>query len=159
MSYTFNGNYNDLEQVAQFIGDFAKVHAEIITSGQYPYNASFRGRIPGDFNRESRRNVEGDHEDAAIYLLQGLLRAWEQEAKITDLLAEGYECLEALDDEERFANVVLHPTRHRMGGEWAEYESARVVPEDGRPHGVLPKGKRTRGYLVAGRRVLVRRAA
>lgn len=160
--FTFNGDYNDFAQVAEYIGDFARVRAEIIEAGQYPYNASFEGRIPGEFNRTTRKNVEGDHETAAIYMLQCLYRAWEIEARVLDLLAKGYRHITYLDEIKRFQHVVLYPTdRHQ--GEWAEYEGARLLPETnerqtevtGRIRGVLPKGKRTRGYLVNGRNVLV----
>lgn len=114
--------------------------------------------------REQRKGVEGDHETAAIYMLQGLFRAWEREAEALDLLTKGYEDIDALEAVERFSHVVLHPAR-RMGGERAEYHDARLVPErvtrDGNviavPYGVLPKGKRTHGHLVSGRRVLALR--
>jgi hypothetical protein len=155
-AFTFNGDYRDYAQVAQYIGDFARARDEILAAGEYPYDASFRGRIPGDFNREQRERVEGDHETAAIYMLQGLYRAWEQEAQTLTLLAQGYEWLDELDATERFRHVVLCPT-DRMGGEWREYRDARVTAEGGRPCGILPKGKRTHGFLVSGRRVLVAR--
>lgn len=162
--FTFNNDYDDFAQVAQFIGDFARVRDEILSAGQYPYNDSFVGRIPGEFNRAKRKNVEGDHETAAIYMLQGLFRAWAQEAEALDLLTKGYEIIDALEAVERFQHIVLHPTR-RMGGERAEYHDARLLPERVTRSGdviavptfVLPKGKRTRGYRISGRRVLALR--
>jgi hypothetical protein len=165
MTFVFNGNYNDLGQVAEWIGEFARIREEIIerTGRGFVYNDEIIGRIPGIGNKEKRPNT-GSHEDTAIYLLQTLYRFWEQEARIIDLLAEGYEPIERLAGVERFSRVVLYPARN-MGGSWAEYESARLVPETnaqqadvtGRISAVLPKGKRTHGHLVSGRRILVLR--
>jgi hypothetical protein len=157
--FTFNRNYDDYEQVAPFIGEYAKVRAEILaaTGRTFVYNDELVDRIPGIGNKEKRPNT-GSHEDAAIYMLQTLFRWWEQEAKIIDLLANGYEHVETLSGTERFAHVVLYPTRN-MGGEWQEFRDCRLVIKDeaGHPGYVLPKGKRTHGYLISDRRVLARK--
>jgi hypothetical protein len=46
-----------------------------------------------------------------------------------------------------------------MGGEWQEFRDCRLVIKDeaGHPGYVLPKGKRTQGYLISDRRVLARK--
>lgn len=155
MTFQFNGDYNDLEQVAEFLPEFEAVLAEIEARGEYRYNDSFKGRIPGIANTEKRGPSVGTHEEAAIYLLQGLEHERRQDEKVARLIEDGYEWLTALDDETRFACVILVPT-HRMGGAWEEIPSGRVVPREGKPDGVLPKGARTRGTLIMGRKVLVK---
>lgn len=163
--FTFNGKHDDYEQVAPYIGEFAKIRAEIIerTGRSFVYNDDFRDRIPAIANKEMRPPA-GSHEDSAIYMLQKLYRWWEQEARITDLLADGYEILDGLEHETRFRHVIFFPTRD-MQGEWAEWRDARLLPEEkphqaeitGRVRAVLPKGKRTHGHLCNGRGVLVLR--
>lgn len=146
--WRFNRDYDDVEQVAPFLPDFLTRLAELEAAGQYRYNDSFRGSIPG---------IAGPDEDRGIYLLQGLERQRAQDAKVAELLARGYERVETLDGVRRFAHVVLYPTR-RGGGEWAEYRQARLVPRNGGPYAVLPKGKRTNGYSIGDRAVLVSNA-
>lgn len=162
--FTFNRNYDDFEQVAEWIGEFAKIKAEIMarTGRAFAYNDEFIDRIPAIANKEKRPNC-GTHEDAAIYMLQCLYRAWELEAEQLDLLAKGYEQIERIDGKTttRFKRIVLFPTR-QMGGERAAFNEARVVPvpdDEGvwRPAYVLPKGKRTHGHLISDRRVLALR--
>lgn len=146
--FKFNRDYKDYGQVEQFVPAFMARLREIEAAGQYRYNDSFKGHIPG---------IEGPDEDTAIYLLQGLERRNRQDEKVAALLAAGYEHASTLDGTTKFERVVLYPTRE-MGGEWAEYQDARLVPyESGEPRAILPKGKRTHGHLVNGRAVLVKR--
>lgn len=144
-AWRFNRQYGDLSQVEQFLPAFLVVLAEIEAAGQYRYNDSFKGRIPG---------IEGAGEDTAIYLLQGLEAQRRQDDRVAALLDDGYEHLSRLEETRKYAHVVLYPTT-RMGGAWAEYRDARLVANGSRPYAVLPKGKRTNGHLVAGRAVLV----
>jgi hypothetical protein len=155
--FEFNGDYGDFAQVEPFLPAFLEVFAEVQARPGFAYNDSFVGRIPAIANKAHRGPNSGTHEDSAIYMLQGLKRKREQEARIAELLADGYEHIDTLDQRTRFAHIVLYPTR-RMGGEWAEYRDARLVPDaNDQPRAVLPKGKRTNGYSVNGRRVLARR--
>jgi hypothetical protein len=142
--WQFNKQYADLEQVAEFLPAFLDVLAEIEGAGQYRYNAAFKGRIPG---------IEGAREDTAIYLLQGLERARKEAARIDELLQAGYIYVTELTETRRYGHVVLTPTRH-MGEQWAEFHDVRLVPRDGRPYGLLPKGRSVNGALVSGRNVL-----
>jgi hypothetical protein len=139
--FVFNKQYRDLEQVAPFLADFDRVYAEIRASGQYTYNDSFRGRVPG---------IEGPDEDRAIYMLQNLRRERENDARLAALLTDGYELVERLDATTKFARVVLMPHSGYVGtGPITEFEDARVVPgEDGRPRFILRKRKRNYGTDV-----------
>ena len=62
MAWTFSKDYKDLEQVGEFYPAYLAVYESLRAAGEYPYNDSFKGRIPG---------IEGPQEDTAIYLLQG----------------------------------------------------------------------------------------
>ncbi len=155
--FTWNGNYKDYSQVERFYPRYCEVRTELDSAGEYPYDACFKGRIPG---------IEGEREDTAIYLLQGLHRMRGFETKVSELLQHGYEEISALEKTTRFADVVLCP-RGNHDGPWAEFPGARVIPETnerqreytGALRTVMPKGARTRGTFINGRRVLVKRAA
>lgn len=145
--WRFDKDYGNFDQVAPFLPEFMAVLAELEAADKYRYNDSFKGRIA---------DIAGPHEDSAIYLLQGLERKTAEDAKVTALLAEGYTHVDELParSAQRYRHIVLYPSR-RMGGSWAEYHDARLIERDGKPHGILPKGKRTRGYAVGDRHVLV----
>lgn len=152
--FTFNKNYKDLEQVAEFLPAFNAAYAEGTAAGRYPYNDSFKGRVPG---------IGGEDEDTAIYLLQGLRRQIERDAKVSSYLANGYERIEHVNGTERFKAVVLYDDLHGGGrrGVWFEFASARVVAEaqvkaTGAPGHIVPKGKRN-GVPVNGLSVMVLR--
>lgn len=146
-TFRFNRDYDNLEQVAQYLPRFLEVLAEIEAAGRYRYNDLFKGRIPG---------IEGPDEDTAIYLLQGLERKRRQDARVAALLADGYDFVEQPADRQRFSAVALVPVR-RMGGEFKEYADVRVTLDAyGRPWGLLPKGARTRGVQIGDRRILAK---
>lgn len=144
----FNRSWDDLEQVAEFLPDFMDVLAELTSAGRYRYNDSFMGRIPG---------IAGIAEEGrAIYLLQGLEHAREEAARVASLIQTGYVYVTHLDAVRRFSHIALVPTR-RMGEPWAEFHDARLVSSvvTFEPHAVIPKGKRTNGFPVGSRAVLV----
>lgn len=152
--FTFDRDYKNQEQVAEFLPAFLVVYDEIVASGHYTYNDSFKGRIPG---------IEGPCEDTAIYLLQCLKRSREQAEKIAALLAQGYEHVERLETTTRYRHVIFYSPPGELRGEWQEWRDARLIPEGwetqkevtGPVQAVLPKGKRTHGVFCNGRSVLV----
>lgn len=154
MTWRFNRNYDDKEQVAEFLPRFLEVKAAIIEAGGYPYNDSFKGRIPG---------IEGPDEDSAIYLLQQSAHLQDLDSKVTAYLNAGFEKIETVDAITKFARVV-HYGFYTGGTGWQEWQDARLVPQDrpqqaavsGKIKAVLPKGRRTRGNLIWGK-VLVKR--
>jgi hypothetical protein len=159
--FQFNGDHSDLTQVAPFIADFAVLRAKILaaTGRSFAYDDEFVDRLPAIANKTKRPSA-GTHEDAAIYLLQKLYRAREQEARLLDLRASGYEEIAELDGTTSFEHVVLYPqTSH--DGPWEEFTSARLAAREigaaGTPFWVLKKGARTRGTLVNERGILARR--
>ncbi len=151
-TFTFNRNYKDLDQVAQFLPAYLEVYEEIVAAGEYPYNDSFHGRIPG-----IDRDKEGE---TAIYLLQHTRHQMDLDAKVASYLADGFEPIDAVPAITKFARVVVY-----SDSRWSEYADARLVPEDYGPQSeltgcirsVLPKGKRTHGSFVSGAKVMVKR--
>jgi hypothetical protein len=162
--FTFNGDYHDLEQVAPWLDEFSRIRDEIISAGRYTYNDDFRDKIPGIANKEYRGPSSGTHEDTAIYLLQGLYRKRENAARIEAALRDGCEPIASIERITKFSRVIVYDDQNRMRGPiWQEWESARLIPETNPNHNpgeicaVLPKGKRSSGYRVNGRKVLVKR--
>lgn len=149
MTFVFDKNYRNTDQVAPYFDAYMARFRELEAGGQYPYNDSFRGHVPG---------IEGDCEGAAIYIMQGVRHLNEEHARVAKLRAEGLAPIDNLPARKRFARIALYrPGSYTNGtGELSVYEDARLVPDDqGRPYAVLPKGKRTRGYLVQNAQVLV----
>ena len=146
-AFRWNKEYEDYEQVAHLLPAFRARLAELTEAGQYRYNDSFKGHIPG---------AEGPNEDTAIYLLQRLDREREQELRVARLLLDGYTDVDALDKDTRYSHIVIFTHGRTFKGEWQEWREARLTPRDGRPYAVIPKGKRTHGHLISGRRVLVK---
>lgn len=151
MSWLWNGDYKDLEQVAEFLPDFERRLAELTAANQNRFNDSFKGHIPG---------IAGRNEDTGIYLLQGLERHRREQQKIAALLADGYEPVQitARTATLRYEHIVLYSQPGAMDGGWQEHYQARLLIRYGMPHAVLPKRKRTTGYLVNGRNILVKAA-
>lgn len=145
MAFTWNRDYEDLEQVAEWLPAFTAIRDQITAGGGYPYNDDFKGKIPG---------IMGDREDTAIYLLQGLYRQREMQARLDGWLADGFTPVDSLPEVRKFSRVILY--RADRSGEWREYQDARLIPETkprqaeitGQISALLPKGKRTNGIFV-----------
>lgn len=153
MTFVFDNDYGNKEQVRQWLPTFQRIRATIEAEGRYPYNDSFKGRIDG---------IEGADEDTAIYLLQSLHAIEQEHATIALLRSEGFEPLDTLSKTTRYPTVVLWYQGCYVGGTGriVTVEDARVLPgEQGRPLGVLPKHKRSNGYPVGTATVLVRKEA
>lgn len=144
--WRFNKKYKDLAQVETFLPSFMARLQELEAAGKYRYNASFKGHIPG---------IEGPDEDSAIYLLQNLERWNAEQANEAALIADGYEYVTELASMRKYSHIVLIRTRE-MGLGWVDYRNARLVPREGKPWAILPKGKRTNGYSVSDRKVLAK---
>jgi hypothetical protein len=86
------------------------------------------------------------------------LQQWNAEAaKEAAYVADGYEYVTSLNKATKYAHIVLVRVRE-MSDTWSEHRDARLVPDaNGKPYAVLPKGKRTQGYRIGERRVLVKR--
>ncbi len=144
MTFTFNKDYRDLGQVAEFFDRYLAVYAEITAAGQYPYDDSFKGRIPG---------IEGPNETTAIYLLQSTRHIMDLNAQVDAAVADGCQLLDAegVEGTTKYARVVQYG--FCVGGTgWKEWTDARLVRmTTQRSTMVLPKGRRTHGFLVFGK--------
>lgn len=158
MTFRFNNDYNDLEQVRPWLAEFTSIHSEIVAAGKYPYNDSFKNRIPGIANTEKRGPSQGTHEEAAIYLLQKLYRAEQVKLRVDTAIADGCEPISTVPETTKFSHVIVYDDEQGMRGpDWQEWDDARLVGHDGGIYAVLPKGKRRYGTLINGRKVLVRK--
>lgn len=139
-AFRFNKDYHDTEQVRQFMPAFLRRHAEIVASGKYTYNDSFKGHMGID---------DGD-EDTAIYLCQTLKQLDEIDANVKDCLAQGYRTVSACDFTETIKCKSIIRYGWYMGGTgWQEWQNARLVPvPNSRMLLILPRGKRTNGIPV-----------
>lgn len=146
--FVFDKDYDNAEQVREWYPEFAALRACLLNRGEYPYNDSFVGLIPG---------IAGPDEATAIYLLQGIAHLDEEAFEIARVREDHAE-LETLAETTRYASVVIYEPSHYVGGTGRirRFEDARVIPRDGKPYGVLPKGRRTNGAAVGSGKVLVR---
>jgi hypothetical protein len=142
MPWTFNRDYHDLDQVAEFYPAYLKILAELTAAGLYPYNDSFKGRIPG---------IEGPCEDTAIYLLQSTRSVRETEATVVAHREAGWRDLKPgeLDNGPiRYAGIAEYG--FYMGGTgWQTWADSRLTKWNS-SIAVLPGRARTNGLLVNG---------
>lgn len=146
-TFVWDKNYDNHDQVEPFYADYLKVYEELTAAGQYPYNDSFKGRIPG---------IEGPNEDTAIYMLQNLRSLKDMEAKVTAALEDGFVELAEWPEpgtQTKYATIVAYGF-YSGGTGWYEWHAGRLMVHN-RSLVVIPKGRRTRGNIVTGK-VLVK---
>lgn len=143
MPWIFNKDYNDLGQVQDFYAGYLAARLQLTSAGQYPYNDSFRGRIPG---------IVGPDEDTAIYLLQTLRKVREMERQVTARREAGWRDFTPAELDSgpvRYAGIAEYGWY--MGGDgFREWGNARLA-RYGRSVMVLPGRRRTNGHLISGR--------
>lgn len=140
--FEFNGDYGDRAQVEAYYPAYMKRYWELVAEGRYPYNDDFKGHIPG---------IEGDSEDTAIYLLQGMRSLDEDAVRMARYRADGFVEPGPCMERRRFDRVVVYRPNHYVGGRAliSEFESARLGPGvGGVPAYVLKKGARVYGYGI-----------
>lgn len=86
--FIFNRDFDDHEQVRPYFDGYLARRAELEAAGQYPYNDSFKGHIPG---------LEGPNEGRGIYMLQQMYDRDEMQAKVDAFLADGGQPVDELD--------------------------------------------------------------
>jgi hypothetical protein len=143
MPWAFNRDYKDLTQVADFWPDYLAVYGELACDGRYPYNDSFKGRIPG---------IEGPGEVTAIYLLQQTRSLRNMELKVERHRDDGWRDFdpgEIASGPVRYAGVAEYGFCMGGGG-FQKWDHPRLT----RFHGsvVLLKGRaRVNGHLLSGK--------
>lgn len=134
-TFKFDGDYDNLEQVAEFYQEFKKIKDSI---DGHAYNSLFEGKIAG---------LAGENESKGIYLLQQLDTANKRSGKINGLLKDGYKQVVPEDGgSTKYESVVKVGNDYSQAGV-DEYPKARIVFAEKRMF-IVPKGNRTRGYNV-----------
>ena len=156
LTWRWNNDYGDLDQVTEFYPDYLAVYADLALAGKYPYNDSFKGRIPG---------IEGPREDTAIYLLQMLRSLCNTEITLARHREAGWRDLDPAELDRgpaRFAGVAEYAIYHvgsraaglTVGGSgWQEWENARLTHCRSSVM-VLPGRTRVNGHIVAGKLIV-----
>ena len=140
--FVFDRDYKNTEQVRPYLADFLAVKRELTAAGKYPYNDSFKGKIPGLAGSTDK------NEDTGIYLLQTL-------ADLDDIRARAQAAIEA--GAYRLAERLPAPAERGtlirsgwyMGGTgWKEIASAQVKLDEqtGRVLFRLPRQKNWRTF-------------
>jgi hypothetical protein len=143
MTFEFDKNYDNYAQVHPFMGDYMRLFEELAAAGKYPYNDLFKGTIAG---------IEGPCENTAIYLTQGQRSRYELEARLAEM--RGMKVISAPPAETTKYALIAHVGFYMGGTGYKEWMGARLVNYNG-SFAVLPKGKRTRGEILLGGKVLV----
>lgn len=137
--FKFNGDFEDLEQVRPFFGEFKEEYARIEERKEYPYNNKFLGKIKG---------IQGDDEGRAIFLLQELVRDEKGKEYERIMIADGYVKLtedvvkEAI---EKKKNILLSA---KTTTDWLTSKVDKVLKPDcfNGNYGLMELKARTRGY-------------
>ncbi len=146
--FVFDGDFKNNEQVRPFFAEYSVVRAELVAAGEYPYDDSFKGRIP------SLAGATDRDEDTAIYLLQTMHALDALAVRKADFLAGGGVSVETVNIGETVRGTVACYGFYVGGTGWREYEDARLTRDK---HGriiVRPRGKRN-GFLLSEGRVMV----
>lgn len=147
--FVFDKDYRNDEQVRPYMADFLRVHDEIEAAGQYPYNDSFKGRIP------SLAGTDSKNEDTAIYMLQNLRRLDIEAATRAEFVEAGGRKVTADDiaPGQTLRGTVVHSGFYVGGTGWEVHEDVRlrvrVYPNGNRSLEFVEKGKRN-GSLISG---------
>lgn len=146
--FIFDKDYRNLNQVAHLWDTYESRHQELVAAGRYPYNADFKGKIAGLV-------ADDKNEDTAIYLLQTMRHIREFDAEVQALKDAGYAEPDVKPrgvTETKYTSVAFIRRNYYGGrsGTVTILSSARVIAREGVVDSVLPKGARTRGYVVGG---------
>lgn len=134
-TFTFNGNWDDLEQVREFYKEFKAIKDGIDGTA---YNSLFEGKISG---------LAGESESKGIYLLQRLDMANRRQQKIDELTAQGYTKVEPEQGGMRKYESVVKVGNDNSEAGVNEYPKAKIWFAEGRMY-IVPYRNRTRGYSV-----------
>lgn len=117
-TFVWDKNYKNTEQMRPYLADFLAIKKELTDAGKYPYNDSFKGRIPG---------LAGSlNEDTGIYLLQTLADLERLRARTADVLARGgYRLTDRLPSETE-RGTLIHTGGYMGGTGWKEIPQAKV---------------------------------
>lgn len=136
--FVFDRDYGNYEQVRPYFAEYCAVLAELENAGQYPYNNSFKGRVP------SLAGASDKDEDTAIYMLQSMHSRDDMDRKVAQFAADGGYDVEELDGSERRGTIAKYG--FYVGGTgWEVLEDVRVKRQGNR---TLYKRPRQREWRV-----------
>lgn len=140
--FVFDRDYNNHEQVRPYMDDFNRVYDEIVASGRYTYNDSFKGRIP------SLAGTDSKNEDTAIYMCQTLRTLDDEAVKRQEFLASGGRKVTAddLTPGEVLRGTVVKSGFYMGGTGWQVHDDVRVRVRS------YPNGRRELEYVEKGKR-------
>lgn len=140
--FVFDRNYDNHEQVRPYMDDFNRVHDEIVASGRYAYNDSFKGRIP------SLAGTDSKNEDTAIYMMQNLRQLDIEDAKRQEFIESGGRkvTVDDLTPGLELRGTVVRSGFYMGGTGWEEHENVRL-----RRH-TYPNGRTELVYVEKGKR-------
>lgn len=129
--------------------DYKAVYDEMVAAGDYPYNDSFRGLIPGIANETDKRpGVYGTMQDHAIYVMQGMRSRKEMQAQVDAFIAEGAEPVDSVTGTEPFKKVMCYG--FYTGGTGVKvYENVRLQAGSA-GFAVIAKGNRNPSEYTTG---------
>jgi hypothetical protein len=137
---------HDPATVLHLVDAYWQRRQELDAAGRYPYHSEFYDLVP-----------DAERPETPIYVLAGLyqmVRGCEEEAACWE---QGMDRLESLSSTQKFERAVVFAWHFSGFGSHERYEwtEARIVPDvHGKPHAVLPKGKRTHGCQLNGSAVV-----
>ncbi len=135
--FVWDNDYDNYEQVRPYFAEYQQVRDELTEAGKYPYNDSFKGRIP------ALAAASDSHEDTAIYMLQQMRSRDEMHQNRDAFIADGGYDVEEVIGEQRGD---LATYGYYVGGTgWSVITDARVKREYGR---TLVKEPRQRNWRV-----------
>lgn len=138
--FAWNNSYDDTEQMRPYLDDFNRLHDELEAAGKYPYNDSFKGKIPGVMDAPNPR-----HEDTGIYMLQRLRDQDEITRKEQQFLnSDGFELDLSQPFEHGPGTLVI--TRFYSGGTGYSERKVSKVKIDTEKRRVLFKEARQRNW-------------
>jgi hypothetical protein len=141
-TFVFNGEYDDLDQVAAYYPAYLVKRQELDAQDAYPYNARFEGIWP---------EIDGKQERTLIYLCQHLHSKIEDSGKVARALQDGYTVVE-LDGDDlldvKVSDAVLAFEYGHSG--YQSFGPGRFIRTPGNWPYFIPRGKRTRGRTLIG---------
>ncbi|MGW8431451.1 hypothetical protein ACWGJ9_10205 [Curtobacterium citreum] len=134
--FVFDKNYDNYEQVRPYFTDYENLRVELEDAGKYPYDASFKGKLP------SLAGTTDKDETTAIYMLQQMYSRDQMDREVRSFTAFGGRDVEKIVGEQRGD---LATYGFYVGGTgWSVIKDARVKRENGRTLVKEPRQKNWR---------------
>lgn len=138
--FVFDKDYHNVEQVRPFYAGYLLRLAQLNAEGQYPYNDSFRDRIP------SLATTDPKNEDTAIYLLQTMHSLDALAATLSAFVTGGGVTPDGLAPGAVWRGTVAEYGFYMGGTGWKTTPDARLMRDTRGRLIIIEKGKRNGRY-------------